>query len=70
MGKSLFISLFLGELFEALSDQVCRPSDVFGEQKLGSGLGSAFRVRVRFGDQYFGDSPLRFQGFPGFLLKF
>ena len=42
-------------------------SDVFGEQKLGSGSGSAFWVQVEFGDQHFGDVPLGFSGFRGFL---
>ena len=41
-------------------------SDVFGEQK--SGSGSAFRGRVGFGDQHFGDVPLGFLGI--FKVKF
>ena len=34
-----------------------------GRVRFGSGSGSVFRVRVGFGDQHFGDVPLRFSGF-------
>ena len=50
---------------ERLGKNTVDHSDVVGKQKSGSGLGSAFWVRVRFGDQHFGDIPLRF-----FKVKF
>ena len=42
-------------------------SDVFREQKSGLGRVRGLLFRVGFGDQHFGDVPLGFLGFRGFL---